>query len=283
MIVAAGLRLTVAGFGDGGFLPDGGAMIRRSYGTVLGLQPWLRLANNRKWQWLWYFLIQFFSGGCVVVADLRGCDDGGGSGGLGCGGGFGCGGFDGPRSGFLAGSCCKRRLIPTILCVDGMMSPIYKKYDSADYFDYEFDCQADLNRYFLEEAKRTECQGNLKTEPIEKVGIKGQLDGEKKNRKSWKNSLFSWLKPDKKNKSVVQQSPRKGTIDSELRRGPFSGPVHAIEGGGITGTPQKPTSGHITSLFSSSKRVEDEVPYVSLGQLNNAQDVQSYGPVYLVT
>ncbi|CAI9757656.1 unnamed protein product [Fraxinus pennsylvanica] len=34
----------------------------------------------------------------IVVADLRGCGDGGGSGGLGCdggGGGFGCGGFNG--------------------------------------------------------------------------------------------------------------------------------------------------------------------------------------------
>ncbi|CAA2972878.1 Hypothetical predicted protein [Olea europaea subsp. europaea] len=164
-----------------------------------------------------------------------------------------------------------------------MKSPMYKKYDSADYFDYEFDCQADFKQ-FLEEARRNECQGNLKTETIEKVGFRGQVDGEKKNRKSWKNSLFSWLKTDKKNKSVGQQSPRKGTVGSELRRGPFSGPVRASEGGGgITGRPRKPTSGPIIGLFSSNKRVEDEVPYMSLGQLNNPQEVQSYGPVYLVT
>ncbi|KAL2457379.1 uncharacterized protein Fot_30480 [Forsythia ovata] len=161
-----------------------------------------------------------------------------------------------------------------------MKSPIYKKYDSADYFDYEFDCQADFKQ-FLEEAKKNASQGNLKTEPLEKVGIKGQSHGEKKNRKSWKNSLFSWLKTDKKNKSVVQP-PTNGIVGSEPRRGTFSGPVHGSVGG-ITGRPRKPTSGPITGLFSSSKRVEDEVPYVSLGQLNNSHGVQSYGPVYLVT
>ncbi|CAI9753694.1 unnamed protein product [Fraxinus pennsylvanica] len=161
-----------------------------------------------------------------------------------------------------------------------MKSPTYKKYDSADYFDYEFDCQADFKQ-FLDEAKA--CQGNFKTEPLEKVGIKGQLQGEKKNRKSWKNSLFSWLKTDKKNKSVMQQSPRNGTVGSEPRHGPFSGPVRGSGGGSITSRPQNPTSGPIASLFLSSKRVEDEVPYVSLGQLNISHAVQSYGPVYLVT
>ncbi|CAI9764398.1 unnamed protein product [Fraxinus pennsylvanica] len=35
------------GFRDGGFLGDGGAVIHRSYDTVLRLQPWLRPANNR--------------------------------------------------------------------------------------------------------------------------------------------------------------------------------------------------------------------------------------------
>ncbi|CAA3003443.1 uncharacterized protein LOC111402679 [Olea europaea var. sylvestris] len=161
-----------------------------------------------------------------------------------------------------------------------MKSPMYKKYDSADYFDYEFDCQANFKQ-FLDEAKA--CQGNFKIEPPEKVGIKGQLQGEKKNRKSWKNSLFFWLKTDKKNKSVVQQSPRNGTIGSELSRGPFSGPVRGSGGGSITDRPRKPTSGPITRLLLSSKRVKDEVPYVSLGQLKNSQDDQSYGPVYLVT
>lgn len=54
--------------------------------------------------------------------------------------------------------------------------------------------------------------------------------------------------------------------------------------GTIAGKPNKPLSGHLTSLFSSMNRVDNEIPYLCLKKVKDSTaDVQSYGPVYLVT
>ncbi|KAK4395017.1 hypothetical protein Sango_1656000 [Sesamum angolense] len=146
-----------------------------------------------------------------------------------------------------------------------------------------------LNNYghrfwlFLEEARKNACLGNLHTAQLEAAGKK-QLDSEKKNRKSWKSSLFFWLKTDKK-RFLTKQS-MKGSTVPKPRRQHFSGPVQGqgAVGGIMTAGSQRTASGPLISLFSSTKRAEEyEVPYMCLGhQLNNPQKLHSYGPIYLV-
>ncbi|CAI9773542.1 unnamed protein product [Fraxinus pennsylvanica] len=143
-------------------------------------------------------------------------------------------------------------------------STMSRKYETTDYCGYEFDYQTHVIQ-FLEEPRKNGFNGNFISAPLEEVGKK-KLDEEKRNKKSWKSSLFSWLRTDNRN----------GTTISKLGR--------CRTGGGITGGLCAPrlTLGHLIGLFNLTKRVKDEVLYMSLGQLNNPQDVQSYGPVYLV-
>ncbi|KAK4427454.1 hypothetical protein Salat_1514300 [Sesamum alatum] len=159
-------------------------------------------------------------------------------------------------------------------------SPIFS---TADYRNYEYDYQADFTQFtsdytqFLEEARKNACLGNLHTTHLEAAG-----DSEKKNRKTWKSSLFSWLKTDKKRKSTKQLT--NGSTVCKPRRQHYSGPVEGqgTVGGIMTGRAQKAASG---PLISVTKRAEEyEVPYMSLGQqLHNPHKLHSYGPVYLVT
>ncbi|KAI3455683.1 hypothetical protein Pfo_012346 [Paulownia fortunei] len=159
-------------------------------------------------------------------------------------------------------------------------SAVLSRYETADYCGYEFDYQADFTQ-FLEEARKSACHGTLNTAHLEAAGRK-QLDWEKKNRKSWKNSLFSWLKTDKKGKST--KKPTNGTTVSKPRRGHVSGPVQGTVGGITTGRAQRPVSGPLTGLFTSTRRAgEYKVPYMCLGEFNNPQKLHSYGPVYSVT
>ncbi|XP_020547938.1 uncharacterized protein LOC110011677 isoform X2 [Sesamum indicum] len=138
-------------------------------------------------------------------------------------------------------------------------------------------------RQFWEEARKNACLGNLHTARLEAAGKK-QFDLEKKNRKSWKGSLFSWLETDKKHKSTKQ--PTKGSTVPKPRRQHFPGPVQGqgAVGGIMTARAQRAASGPLISLFSSTKRADEyEVPYMCLGQqLNSPQKFHSYGPVYLV-
>ncbi|KAK4413716.1 hypothetical protein Salat_2784400 [Sesamum alatum] len=161
-------------------------------------------------------------------------------------------------------------------------SPVYQGLESADYCINEFDYQEDFTR-FLEEARKNAFNGISNAEQVEPAR-KERFDGEKKSRKSWKKSLFSWLKPDRKSKSTKEAMHN--TNISKARRGYVSGPVEpaGCGSGGATGTAKRAASGPLTGLFSSTSRVEEyEVPYMCLGQLNNTQKLQSYGPVYLVT
>ncbi|KAL0414988.1 UNVERIFIED_CONTAM: hypothetical protein Slati_3330700 [Sesamum latifolium] len=157
-------------------------------------------------------------------------------------------------------------------------SAIFSRHQTADYCNYDFDFTQ-----FLEEARKNACLGNLHTAQLEAAGKK-QLDSEKNNRKSWKSSLFSWLKTDKKRKSTKQ--PMEGSTVPEPRRQHFPGPVQGqgAVGGIMTARAQRTASGPLINLFSSTKRAEEyEVPYMCLGQqLNNPRKLHSYGPVYLV-
>ncbi|KAH6773325.1 hypothetical protein C2S52_003798 [Perilla frutescens var. hirtella] len=149
--------------------------------------------------------------------------------------------------------------------------------ESADSFSHEFDYQADFTQ-FLEEARKNAYKVNSDAITIEEK----QLNWEKKKRKSWKSTLFSWLKNDKK--SFFLKQPSNSTpLTSKVRRGHVSGPIEGPIGGTSTGRAQRAGSGPLTGLFGSTGRSEKcEVPYMCLGQLNKHK-IQSYGPVYLVT
>ncbi|KAL2234853.1 UNVERIFIED_CONTAM: Ubiquitin-conjugating enzyme E2 34 [Sesamum indicum] len=134
---------------------------------------------------------------------------------------------------------------------------INQGHESADYCVNEFDYQEDFTR-FLEEARNNAFKGISNTACLGPAREE-QFDGEKKNRKSWKKSLFSWLKPDKKSKSTKEAT--NSTKICKARRGYVSGPVEPTgcgSGGGIaTGRAKRAASGPLTGLFSSTRRVEE--------------------------
>ncbi|KAL7113955.1 hypothetical protein ACP275_04G091400 [Erythranthe tilingii] len=133
-----------------------------------------------------------------------------------------------------------------------------------------FDYQEDFTQ-FLEEARKKACKWPSNEEELD--------DGEnKRTKKTWKKSFFSWLKSSKSTTAFPKA----------IRRGHASGPV----GGGRAAA----SSGPIAALFSSTRSVEeyDELPpYTCLDhhhQLNsnsnsnnNNRKLRSYGPVYFVT
>ncbi|XP_022892039.1 uncharacterized protein LOC111406909 [Olea europaea var. sylvestris] len=138
-------------------------------------------------------------------------------------------------------------------------STMSRKHTTTDYCGYEFDYQTYVTQ-FLEEPRMNGFDGNLISAPHEEAGKK-KLDKGKRNKKSWKSSLFSWLR-------------------RETRNGKPDGTGASITGGFWA---RRLTLGPLIGLLNLTRRVEDEVPYMSLGQLNNPQDVLSYGPVYLVS
>ncbi|KAK4410461.1 Ubiquitin-conjugating enzyme E2 34 [Sesamum angolense] len=134
---------------------------------------------------------------------------------------------------------------------------INQGHESADYCINEFGYQEDFTR-FLEEARNNAFKGIPNPACLEPAR-KEQFDGEKKNRKSWKKSLFSWLKPDRKSKSTKEAM--NSTKISKARRGYMSGSVEPTgcgSGGGIAaGRAKRAASGPLTGLFSSTRRVEE--------------------------
>ncbi|KAI3759812.1 hypothetical protein L6452_07889 [Arctium lappa] len=142
---------------------------------------------------------------------------------------------------------------------------------------YEYDPHLEFAQ-FLKEAKTHACH----PKSLHATG-KDQLSGPTKSNKSWKSSLFSWLKPDKKStKSIIEEEqPPPSKSNPETRRGYVSGPINRI----ITERPKRPTSGHLVStLFKTRVRGEEfQMSYVSLAKSSNPQDVKPYGPVYMVT
>ncbi|PHU24765.1 hypothetical protein BC332_09872 [Capsicum chinense] len=166
--------------------------------------------------------------------------------------------------------------------------PIYPKYEAGDYCGYEFDPQTDF-KDFLSEARKRVSEGKFGATPTCSVELRNnnfENNVKKTCKKSWRSSLFSWLKTDKKkkkNQGIRETS--KGSTINKLKRGCVSGPMPGISGPGtIAGKPNKPLSGPLTSMFSSMNRGDNEIPYLCLKKVtDNATDVQSYGPVYLVT
>ncbi|XP_050285100.1 uncharacterized protein LOC126724760 [Quercus robur] len=160
-------------------------------------------------------------------------------------------------------------------------SPIYPKYETADYEGDGFDSHVVDFSQFLQEARHHAREVGFQSSSLhpEENGKK-RLAEEKKGKKSWKNSLLSWWKADKKSK--LQVEPAISSCNSTPRQRLVSGPIH---GSGKTNDCRyrHPTSGPITGLFNPTKRVENEISYTCLDQLDRPHDVQTYGPVYLVT
>lgn len=139
---------------------------------------------------------------------------------------------------------------------------------------------------FLSEARKYTGQDILGATPppphLEESAGKKKVDAERKPRNpSWKRSLFSWLKRDKKNKNR-EEAPKNSHGATKPRCEYVSGLVRG-SGDGAAARPWKPLSGPITSLFNGINQEENEVPYMCLQKMNSPKDVQSYGPVYLVT
>ncbi|GFZ04360.1 hypothetical protein Acr_16g0009840 [Actinidia rufa] len=161
-------------------------------------------------------------------------------------------------------------------------SPIHPRYEGGDY---SFDLQVDFSQ-FLEEARKHESEENFEVAAQNPEEVRNKLSGEaKKNKKSWKRSIFSWWNFDRKSNSSMETPTSSHVTKPRGSRVSVSGPIHGGGGGRVATSckARRPTSGPITSLFQPTKRVEDEIPYICLDKLNNPHDVQSYGPVYLVT
>ncbi|KAL3839168.1 hypothetical protein ACJIZ3_023759 [Penstemon smallii] len=157
------------------------------------------------------------------------------------------------------------------------------RLETADYGGSEFDYQTDFTK-FLEEARKNTNDVTLNTSNLQEPGKKYFNNGEKRNRKSWKNSLFSWLNTDKKSKSDKQ--PTNGSVVSKTRRGGHvSGPVQVSSGGGPGGKAHRTLSGPLTGLFSRGRRVKgyEAGAYMCLDKISSTQKLRCYGPVYLVT
>ncbi|CAH9138931.1 unnamed protein product [Cuscuta epithymum] len=153
-----------------------------------------------------------------------------------------------------------------------------KKCDHEDYSISEFDPCTDFEE-FLSEARK-----NVTSEGILGVTITPphlEVSNKKKTRNtSWKRTLFSWLKREKKNSD--KGSPKMNM--SKQSSGCVSGPVHCHRSATSTPRPRKTQSGPIMSLFFNDGGEEDgRVPYMSLEKMKTPKVVQSYGPVYLVT
>ncbi|XAR49825.1 hypothetical protein NMG60_11003978 [Bertholletia excelsa] len=160
-------------------------------------------------------------------------------------------------------------------------SPIYPGHDGGDY---DFDPQADFLQ-FLEEARRHASQENVEADLYFHPGEAqmGRSDEVKRSKRSWKRSVFSWFKSEKKSNSSM--APPTSFHVSKPRRGHVSGPIHTNGGGGSSDKdkPRRPMSGPLKGLFQSTKKTESGIPYMCLDKLTSPHGVQSYGPVYLVT
>ncbi|KAK8594819.1 hypothetical protein V6N13_015735 [Hibiscus sabdariffa] len=133
----------------------------------------------------------------------------------------------------------------------------------------------------LQEARQDARDLNLRRSPScsEEAG-KTRLGAEKKSKKSWRNSLFSWCKIDTKNKPGSDPVHVPNIFKSTKRYG--SGLLCRTTKGVETPC-RRPLSGPVFILFTPTRKVENEVPYMSLDQPNNPQQMNIYGPVYLVT
>ncbi|XP_038895377.1 uncharacterized protein LOC120083617 [Benincasa hispida] len=164
-------------------------------------------------------------------------------------------------------------------CLLFMMKSVSPDYEMDDPGFDDIDLSLNFSK-FLKEAKRHAIEQDFKASTEEETGRKW-LAQEKKSKKSWKNTLFSWLKSEKKTKPMPK--PEKNPHTPNKRRVHVSGPIYT----GATTTDSRPRrhpmSGPIASLFNPSMRTDMEIPYMYLHQLNTPNSNHIYGPIYLVT
>ncbi|XP_039061616.1 uncharacterized protein LOC120205930 [Hibiscus syriacus] len=147
-------------------------------------------------------------------------------------------------------------------------SPTSPKHETNGCSCCEFDPRVNFSQ-FLEEARQHARDINLRRSSSYS---ETRLGAEKKSKKSWRNSLFSWCKIDRKSKF------RSDPIHVSNKHYGSCGTTKGIE------TPHRcPLSGPVSVLFTPARKMENEVSYMSLDQSNNPDHVNSYGPVYLVT
>ncbi|KAJ1408325.1 hypothetical protein SESBI_23607 [Sesbania bispinosa] len=162
-------------------------------------------------------------------------------------------------------------------------SPVQPKYEASHFDDYGFDLQEDFS-LFLEEARQHAKEAKLKSSSVhpEESGRRGS-EKEKRGKKSWKSSLISWWKTDKKSKLGEDPTNNSKSKVSGKRQGHASGPIYNSCKGPNGRKNWRPSSGPLTSLFKSTKREENEIPYMSLHQQNSPHASQNFGPIYVVT
>ncbi|XP_010033646.2 uncharacterized protein LOC104422890 [Eucalyptus grandis] len=159
-------------------------------------------------------------------------------------------------------------------------SPVYPKCEASDYGATEFDPQMDFLR-FLDEARQHICEPNVRASAPNSAEVVGKKNPgeEKRSKKSWKSSLFSWLRTEKKSKPQAEPASHR---HNHKPRKIVSGPIFGASKESDAWL-RRLNSGSFSTLFNSTKRAENEMPYMSLEGLDKPQAVKNYGPVYLVT
>ncbi|KAJ4717705.1 Ubiquitin-fold modifier-conjugating enzyme [Melia azedarach] len=159
-------------------------------------------------------------------------------------------------------------------------SPTLLNYEASDYGVHEFDPQVDFSQ-FLEEARQHAREVNFQASSrYSEESEKGKSGEHKKIKKSWKKCLFSWFKVEKKSKPGIE--PENTSHISKPKKGHVSGPIYGSFRGDDT-RQRRPSSGPIASFLNPIRKIESEIPYMCLDQLDNPHHVRSYAPVYLVT
>ncbi|PKI37936.1 uncharacterized protein LOC116201190 [Punica granatum] len=163
---------------------------------------------------------------------------------------------------------------------------VFPKYETGDYGAIDFDPEVDFAQ-FLNEARQHKNVSDVvgSSLNVEHGGRRRSGDEKKEGKKSWKSSLFSWLKSDKKSKHRVEPATITSSCKPKPRKGHTSGPIYGSTVRGSEVVHHRPTSGPLSGFFSKTKRSENKTPYLTLGQLDrpNGNGASPYGPVYLVT
>ncbi|KAL5698602.1 hypothetical protein ACHQM5_029619 [Ranunculus cassubicifolius] len=162
-------------------------------------------------------------------------------------------------------------------------SPVFLKAEPVEYTGNGFDPKKDFSQ-FLEEARKNRANVAHPQASLQHQTEEPKMSSEvKKSKRSWRKSLFSWLKVDRKSKTSREAST--STHITNLRPGSLSGPIYG-SGRKIVPSHQlrRPASGPIANLFIPSRGEELELPYMCLDPLDHPTvSQQAYGPVYLVT
>lgn len=133
----------------------------------------------------------------------------------------------------------------------------------------------------MEEAKQHGKEEKLKTSSVyPEETRKTESEKGKKGGKSWKSSLISWWKSDKKSKVKEESTNNSNSKVYVKKQCHVSGPINSSYKGPHGKKQWRPSSGPLTNLFKPTKREENEIPYMCLHQENNPQN---YGPLYVVT